>query len=1178
MEIFNIYFNTERNLFQKSIIDGISNKDINSIQMNYETKMIEQNFIYYIIGILFFHIFYTISLFIMLGAINHSFISLFLSLLDIISIGIIIFLNLKNRHFLIKIMRKIFYTKTGWLLTHSIFCIFICLLIDNVNIKYIFSKFLYGLIMIITFSYLFLFSNLFIFCACLNILILIIFLLIKLLIKKWLEDYNNIKDKSNYIEIIIVNLEYINYDISTTEYFVVLFLSIFSYFLRKFLEKNRKLFLLNILGNNSLLDWYRNYFYELPGFRLSFENNKIVDINKNFKLFLKNDFISSKMNKNLESFKMKYGKLLFENNEEKGINFQDLDEVTNKKDEKNLKNFLNVLISNKNFEENPKLKEEFPQQKYIKLLVSQFTHELKSSDDENISLKQIIDYIDSLIIKGKDNLFDNMILKNKPNNSIDYIQNINDNSKKNKLNIIPSLNRDNQIYKYSDSIINQYITNTGEIKYFRENQNFQEHNISNEILNSTSKKLLQNKNKLCKKENENILSKLNCNFQKKGEYFMSNGKENFKKIDIIDELSTNKFFNKNNEITKKKKNLNESDIRKRILDIFEKNNKENYEAITGKFLKKLNITNNFETDKKLDNNDKYYIDSHEINLDNKNTKDGDFQLVGEFNLKLNTDNRSYILYYKINKELLELLIIDVSFAKYKKNIEIESKIKHKILSKIAHEFKTPINNILGLINSLKLTNKKNYMNNKELDLIQSLSNYTIYLISDVIQYASNDITQFDKKYSDENNKKSISKSFLKKKNSYLKKNFNINFRNIDIKKCLFFAFDILNALISCHESKKELIQTQLYLDENYTKYIIKTDELKLNQIILNLISNSVKFTKKGKIVIIAYFFEKDSPENILSDDIFDVEKKKFLKSQNLNKECNLKSLTKKNKIFSRSVSQIPSIRNFKKKSFTLNSFQNRDEKINSKKKLIMKDVFLKISIVDTGIGIPEENQKDIFNEKIKLNTEFDFNQKGSGLGLSICLNLLKLLDIKIIFSSKSNLGSIFSLIIPVKYINGRDKIFNNENRDLIAIKLPTYNCKTFKNTFYEENLNKSSKLKNLESLIEEGNNKFNCTMNNLDKKLNNREFKKQKIFKKNSMFNHKLNFKYKEKIFGEEIGNENEEFSEKIERTKKFEKSNFFKKRKFRSSRILKKFSIKNFNINSSILILLEIFFLILKI
>ena len=62
---------------------------------------------------------------------------------------------------------------------------------------------------------------------------------------------------------------------------------------------------------------------------------------------------------------------------------------------------------------------------------------------------------------------------------------------------------------------------------------------------------------------------------------------------------------------------------------------------------------------------------------------------------------------------------------------------------------------------------------------------------------------------------------------------------------------------------------------------------------------------------------------------------------------------------------------------------------------------------DTGIGIPEDKQKEIFEEFSQLRSD-DYNYQGTGLGLSIVKKLLELFNSEIKLDSETGRGSIFS--------------------------------------------------------------------------------------------------------------------------------------------------------------------------
>tara|TARA_R110000823_G_scaffold58763_4_gene141703 strand:+ start:47004 stop:49448 length:2445 start_codon:yes stop_codon:yes gene_type:complete len=75
---------------------------------------------------------------------------------------------------------------------------------------------------------------------------------------------------------------------------------------------------------------------------------------------------------------------------------------------------------------------------------------------------------------------------------------------------------------------------------------------------------------------------------------------------------------------------------------------------------------------------------------------------------------------------------------------------------------------------------------------------------------------------------------------------------------------------------------------------------------------------------------------------------------------------------------------------------------------------IKISVIDTGIGISEEKQQLIFNEFTQAETEIAHKFGGSGLGLAISKKLTELLGGSLIVESVLGEGSNFILTLPLK--------------------------------------------------------------------------------------------------------------------------------------------------------------------
>jgi signal transduction histidine kinase/ActR/RegA family two-component response regulator len=69
-------------------------------------------------------------------------------------------------------------------------------------------------------------------------------------------------------------------------------------------------------------------------------------------------------------------------------------------------------------------------------------------------------------------------------------------------------------------------------------------------------------------------------------------------------------------------------------------------------------------------------------------------------------------------------------------------------------------------------------------------------------------------------------------------------------------------------------------------------------------------------------------------------------------------------------------------------------------------------VIDTGIGISETDQKDIFSPFMQVDSSDIRKEGGTGLGLAIALNLSKCLGGSLDLTSKVGHGSCFTLILP----------------------------------------------------------------------------------------------------------------------------------------------------------------------
>lgn len=98
-----------------------------------------------------------------------------------------------------------------------------------------------------------------------------------------------------------------------------------------------------------------------------------------------------------------------------------------------------------------------------------------------------------------------------------------------------------------------------------------------------------------------------------------------------------------------------------------------------------------------------------------------------------------------------------------------------------------------------------------------------------------------------------------------------------------------------------------------------------------------------------------------------------------------------------------------------------------------EDIILSFAVEDTGIGIKPEDIEKLFIRFERIEEEKNRNIEGTGLGMSITMQLLKLMDSELVVESKYGVGSKFSFEIRQRIVND-EPIGDLEER---IKKLPT---------------------------------------------------------------------------------------------------------------------------------------------
>ncbi|MBS1653273.1 MAG: PAS domain S-box protein [Bacteroidetes bacterium] len=96
---------------------------------------------------------------------------------------------------------------------------------------------------------------------------------------------------------------------------------------------------------------------------------------------------------------------------------------------------------------------------------------------------------------------------------------------------------------------------------------------------------------------------------------------------------------------------------------------------------------------------------------------------------------------------------------------------------------------------------------------------------------------------------------------------------------------------------------------------------------------------------------------------------------------------------------------------------------------------IEFEISDTGIGIAEEKQDEIFQPFTQAHVNSDALTKGTGLGLTICKELVQLMKGVIQLSSRPGEGSVFKVIIPFKKnFKQAKQVISSQEKNYIKFK------------------------------------------------------------------------------------------------------------------------------------------------
>ncbi len=236
----------------------------------------------------------------------------------------------------------------------------------------------------------------------------------------------------------------------------------------------------------------------------------------------------------------------------------------------------------------------------------------------------------------------------------------------------------------------------------------------------------------------------------------------------------------------------------------------------------------------------------------------------------------------------------IEIQKASEQAENANRLKSRFLASMSHEIRTPLNGIIGLAHLLQSTS----LNSKQDDYLTKInvaSHNMLAIINDILDLSKIEAGKFELELSDFN----LKDVFKNVNDIAITKEYNPN----------------VEIITSIHPE----IPTNLI-----------GDPLRLSQVLLNLVTNALKFTPMGEIIVGAELVDKNA-----------------------------------------------------------------------------KQVTIRFSIMDTGIGLTEEQQEKVFEAFSQAENGTTSKYGGTGLGLTISRLLVGLMDGKIEVNSALGQGSTF---------------------------------------------------------------------------------------------------------------------------------------------------------------------------
>ena len=298
----------------------------------------------------------------------------------------------------------------------------------------------------------------------------------------------------------------------------------------------------------------------------------------------------------------------------------------------------------------------------------------------------------------------------------------------------------------------------------------------------------------------------------------------------------------------------------------------------------------------------------------------------------------------------------------KDKAEVANQAKSTFLANMSHELRSPLNAILGFSQLMTRSQTLSPEHQENLSIISSSGEHLLTLINNVL-----DLSKIESGRTTLNPKK-------------------------------FDLYRLLHDLDDMFQLKADDKHLQLVFERSPdVPQYVETDELKLRQILINLLNNALKFTDYGGVSV------------------------RVGKQSEVGKEVRLEQLTttKKSAITDVKISLLTQSENA--------SYATHNEGSTSASSFLVH-----FEVEDTGPGIAANELDNLFEAFVQTQTGKD-SQEGTGLGLPISRKFVELMGGKMSVNSAVGKGSNFNFYIQVIAVDVADIAIPKPTRHVIAL-------------------------------------------------------------------------------------------------------------------------------------------------